>query len=238
MYNFDVYELPGPTAILEPLPVKRQWATDLPYPHAYKCFPMTLANQMGYGISFPDDIIFEWDGNMNVLPSTIKVTSGHKWVSADRGWGTVSFNTGLIFKTDEDVSMLSYPVPNLFVEGFQIFTTLLSTSFYENPWQVAGQVTRSKYKIILPARTPVSAVMPISLGQLNDSVATKRYFDAKTYAPNTGIEYHEYNRMMQKLGKTTNNYRDGVNHKGVVYGNHEVKSIKLRYDNGNLPLDE
>jgi len=25
MYNFDVYEVPGPTAILEPLPTKRQW---------------------------------------------------------------------------------------------------------------------------------------------------------------------------------------------------------------------
>jgi hypothetical protein len=223
MYNFDVYELPGPTAILEPLPTKRQWATDLPYPHAYKCFPMTLANQMGYGISFPDDIILEWDGNMNVLPSSVKVTSGHKWVNMDRGWGTVSFNTGLVFKTDEDVSMLSYPVPNLFVEGFQLFTTLISTSFFESPWQVAGQITRSNYKIVLPARTPVSAVKP---------------FEELEYNKNTGYEYHKYNAMMQKLGKTTGNYRNGVNHKGVVYGKHEVKSIKLRYDNGNLPLDE
>lgn len=238
MYNFDVYELPGPTAILEPLSVKRQWATDLPYPHAYKCFPVTLANQMGYGISFPDDIIFECDGNMNVLPSSVRVTAGHKWVYLDRGWGTVSFKTNLIFKTDEDVSMLSYPVPNLFVEGFQIFTTLISTSFFESPWQVAGQVTRSKYKIILPARTPVSAVMPISLGELNNSVATKKPFEDLELDKHTGDEYHKYNSMMQKLGKTTGLYRNAENHKGVVYGKHEVKSIKLRYDNGNLPLDE
>jgi hypothetical protein len=238
MYNFDVYELPGPTAIFEPLSVKRQWATDLPYPHAYKCFPMTLANQMGYGISFPDDIIFEWNGNQDASPNSVKVTSGHKWVYMDRGWGTVSFKTGLIFKTDEDVSMLSYPVPNLFVDGFQIFTTLISTSFFESPWQAAGQITRSNYKIILPARTPVSAVMPISLGQLNDSVATKKDFNGVRPDPNTGEAYHQYNRMIQRLGKTTNNYRDGVNHEGKVYGKHEVKSIKLRYDNGNLPLDE
>ena len=238
MYNFDVYELPGPTAILEPLSVKRQWATDLPYPHAYKCFPVSLANQMGYGISFPDDIIFEWDGNMNVLPSSVRVTAGHKWVYLDRGWGTVSFKTNLIFKTDEDVSMLSYPVPNLFVEGFQIFTTLISTSFFESPWQVAGQVTRSKYKIILPARTPVSAVMPISLGELNNSVATKKPFEDLELDKHTGDEYHKYNSMMQKLGKTTGLYRNAENHKGVVYGKHEVKSIKLRYNNGNLPLDE
>jgi hypothetical protein len=230
MYNFDVYELPGPVANLEPLPVKRQWATDLPYPHVYKCFPVTLANQMGWGISFPDDIVFEWDGNKNVLPSSIKIHSGHKWVYTDRGWGTLSFKTGLVFKTDEDVSMLSYPVPNLFVEGFQIFTTLISTSFFESPWQVAGQTTRSNYKIVLPANTPVSAVMPISLGQLNDSVATRKPFEELEHEKHTGSEYHKYNTMQQKLGNFTSNYRDGVNHKGEVYGKHEVKSIKLRYD--------
>jgi Family of unknown function (DUF6065) len=237
MYKFDVYEIPGAAAILEPLPVKRQWATDLPYPHAYKCFPVTLANQMGYGISFPDDIIFEWDGT-NTASSTVKVHAGHKWVYLDRGWGTVSFKTGLIFKTDEDVSMLSYPVPNLFVDGFQIFTTLISTSFFESAWQVAGQITRYNYKIILPARTPVSAVMPISLSQLNESVATKKPFNQLEYQKNTGSDYHNYNTMQQKLGKTTGHYRDGKNHKGVTYGKHEVKSIKLRYNDGNISLDE
>lgn len=238
MYKFDVYETSKNTAILEPLPAKRKWATDLPYPHVYKCFPVTLANQMGYGISFPDDIVFEWDGNTSVLPSTIKVIEGHKWVYLDRGWGTVSFKTNLIFKTDEDVSMLSYPVPNLFVEGFQIFTTLISTSFFEGPWQIAGQVTRSKYKIVLPAKTPVSAVMPISLAQLNESVAIKKPYNEKDHNKNTGDEYHAYNRMMQKMGEITNNYRNAENHKGEVYGSHELKSIKLRYDNGKLPLDE
>lgn len=238
MYKFDVYETSKNTAILEPLPAKRKWATDLPYPHVYKCFPVTLANQMGYGISFPDDIVFEWDGNTSVLPSTIKVIEGHKWVYLDRGWGTVSFKTNLIFKTDEDVSMLSYPVPNLFVEGFQIFTTLISTSFFESPWQIAGQVTRSKYKIVLPAKTPVSAVMPISLAQLNESVAIKKPYNEKDHNKNTGDEYHAYNRMMQKMGEITNNYRNAENHKGEVYGSHELKSIKLRYDNGKLPLDE
>lgn len=227
MYNFDVYELPGRAAILEQLPVKRQWATDHPYPNVYKCFPMTLANQMGYGISFPDDIVFEWDGE-----GSVNVISGDRWVYLDRGWGTVSFITNLIFRTDEDVSMLSYPVPNLFVDGFHTFTTLISTSFFEGSWPVAGQITKTNQRIILPARTPVSAVMPISLGHLNNSVGTKRSFNKSRIDPNTGEEYHEYNRMIQKLGKTTDNYRDGVNHKGEVYGKHEVKSIKLIYDRG------
>jgi hypothetical protein len=228
MYNFDVYELPGRNAILEPLSAKRQWATDHEYPHVYRCFPMTLANQMGYGISFPEDIVFEWDGE-----NPVNVISGDRWVYLDRGYGTVSFNTGLIFKTDEDVSMLSYPVPNLFVDGFNIFTTLISTSFFENPWPTAGQITKLNSRITLPAKTPVSAVMPISLSQLDNSVATKKSFNGKEVNPNAGKEYQKHMRMANYVGKVTDRYRDGVNHKGEVYGNHEVKSIKLKYNRSN-----
>lgn len=227
MYDFDVYEFPGRTAILEPLSAKRQWATEHLYPYVYKCFPMTLANQLGYGISFPEDIVFEWDGE-----SVVNIISGNKWVYLDRGYGTVSFNTGLTFKTNQDVSMLSYPVPNLFVDGFNIFTTLISTSFFESPFPVAGQITKFNSIITLPAKTPVSAVMPISLSQLDNSVATKKSFNGKV-EPNTGKQYHDHVREMNRIGKTTDNYRNAVNHKGEVYGEHEVKSIKLKYNKKN-----
>lgn len=231
MYNFDVYEFPGHAAILEPLSAKRQWATDHEYPYVYKCFPMTLANQLGYGISFPEDIVFEWDGK-----NKVNVISGNKWVYLDRGYGTVSFNTGLTFKTDQDVSMLAYPVPNLFVEGFNIFTTLISTSFFEPPYPVAGQITKLNLRITLPAKTPVCAVLPISLSQLDNSVATKKSFNGKKVEPNTGKEYHDYSRAMNLLGKTTDFYRNALNLKGEIYGKHEVKSIKLIYNKGNNSL--
>jgi hypothetical protein len=225
MYSFDVYEFPGRAAILEPLSAKRQWATDHEYPYVYKCFPMTLANQLGYGISYPDDIVFEWDGK-----NKVNVISGNQWVYLDRGYGTVSFNTGLTFKTDQDVSMLIYPVPNLFVEGFNIFTTLISTSFFESPLPAAGQITKTNLRITLPAKTPVFAVMPISLSYLDNSVATKKSLTGKKVEPNTGKEYHDHSRAINQMGKTTDNYRNAVNLKGEVYGSHEVKSIKLRYD--------
>jgi hypothetical protein len=230
MYSFDVYEMPGRNvATLAPLSAKREWATNLPYPHAYKCFPLTSANQFGWGISFPDDIMFRWNGKWDASPNNIEVFSGHKWVNFNRGWGIVSFNTGLVLKTSEDLTMLGYPVPNQFIDGFQVFTSLISTSFFQGPWQVAGQITRPKEMITIKAGTPVGALMPMPLGKINESVATKKPFADLNWDLQLLSEYNVVVDKANRSGEVTNFYRDGVNHKNDKLGEHEVKSIKLWY---------
>jgi hypothetical protein len=229
MYNFDVYEMPGNSATLAPLSAKREWATTLPYPHAYKCFPITLANQFGWGISFPDDIMFRWNGKMDATADNIEVFSGHKWVDFNRGWGIVSFNTGLVFKTSEDLTMLGYPVPNEFIDGFQVFTSLISTSFFQKPYQLAGQITRAKEMITIKAGTPVGAIMPMPLADINESTATKKPFAHLNMDMQSLVEYSAIVGEANRNGEITNFYRNGVDHKDTKLGNHEVKSIKLWY---------
>jgi hypothetical protein len=229
MYNFDVYEMPGNSATLAPLSAKREWATDLPYPHAYKCFPITLANQFGWGISFPDDIMFRWNGKYDATSDNIEVFSGHKWVDFNRGWGIVSFNTGLVFKTSENFTMLGYPVPNEFIDGFQVFTSLISTSFFQKPYQLAGQITRAKEMITIKAGTAIGAIMPMPLADINESTATKKPFADLNMDMHSLAEYSAVVGEANKNGEITNFYRNGVDHKNNNLGNHEVKSIKLWY---------
>jgi len=230
MHNFDVYEMPGNSAILSPLSAKREWATDLPYPHAYKCFPITLANQFGWGISFPDDIMFRWNGNYNPFDNNIEVFSGHKWLSFNRGWGIVSFNTGLVFKTDENLTMLGYPVPNQFIDGFQVFTSLISTSFFQKPYQLAGQITRAKEMITIKAGTPVGAIMPVSLTDINESTATKKPFADLNMDMQELSDYSDVINKANKNNEITNFYRNATDHKNKKLGNHELRSIKLWYN--------
>jgi len=229
MYSFDVYEMPGNCATLAPLSAKREWATDLPYPHAYKCFPITLANQFGWGISFPDDIMFRWNGKMDGTANNVEVFSGHRWVDFNRGWGIVSFNTGLVFKTSENFTMLGYPVPNEFIDGFQVFTSLISTSFFQKPYQLAGQITRAKEIITIKAGTPIGAIMPVSLAEINESTAIKKPFADLNMDMQSLAEYSVFVGEANKNGEVTNFYRDAVDHKDNKLGEHEVKSIKLWY---------
>lgn len=226
MYSFK-YSLMDPSVKFEPLPGDRQWQDELPNNHAYRCFPLTLANRYGWGISFPEDISFIWNGIKSASKDNVKALSGDRWIDFSRGWGVVSFRTGLFFETDQDVTMLGYPVPNNFINDFQIFTYLISTSFYK-PWQLAGQITEPNKVITIKAGTPVGAVMPISLSQINNSEAIR----VSTDQMQIDFEYYsEYSKEVTKRNQQsewTNFYRNGTNHFEEKIGEHEVKSIKLR----------
>ena len=46
---------------LRPAPAQRHWMDELP--HAYKCLPLVVANQWGWQILCPTEVVVTWDGN-------------------------------------------------------------------------------------------------------------------------------------------------------------------------------
>lgn len=220
---------PGDTANIEQLDAKRGWMDETPERHAYMCFPLNLTNRLGWGISFPEDIRFIWDGITDTTPDHIKVLEGEKFVGTQRGNATLSFNTGLRFITDESTSMLAMPVPNAFIRGVQCYTTLISTSFFIHMLPIAWRVLEPNLEIVIPAGTPVATVLPISLTKLQsdyelqiveDQPAGEYWDEVKKYGDVTIIK--------NGVGDWSKMYRDAVDYNGDPIGSHETKSIRLK----------
>lgn len=235
MHKLTVYKAYD-GANIEQLPVKRDWMDKTVDAHAYRCFPVTLTNSLGWGISFPEDISFVWDGISDTRGDHVKILQGKKYCYTERANATISFKTGLTFRTSEDVTLLQMPVPNMFIDGAQPFTTLISTSFFGGELPCAWKITKPNLPITIKANTPVISVLPISLNQLQNS---ELFIDDIKNLPPIRIE-EEYNevehlKITKKIleqGKWTNFYRDAVDYKGNKLGNHEVKNIKLKTING------
>jgi hypothetical protein len=151
------------SANIDQLSLTRDWLDETDNRHAYHCFPMSLVNRLGWGISFPEEISFIWDGVKNASPDPVKILSGHKYAHPDRGNATVSFNTGIKFSSDENVSLLTMPVPNQFIDGSSCISTIVSTSVLVGEMPIAWKITRPNTKIIIPANTPIAAILPISI---------------------------------------------------------------------------
>jgi Family of unknown function (DUF6065) len=217
------------TAHIEELGAKRDWMDETPDRHAYMCFPISLTNRLGWGISFPEDIRFIWDGITDTTDTHIKVLEGEKYVYLGRGNATISFNTGLIFKTDENTTILSMPVPNQFIRGAQAYTTLISSSFYKPELPLAWRCTEPNVEVFIPAGTPVAAILPISLGTLENDYELAVSDDYPTY--DYWEELRKYGDAAQEkngVGDWSKMYRDAVDHTGNVVGQHETKSIRLK----------
>lgn len=229
MKEISVTKMSPEAAHIEQLQVKRDWMDDTYDKHAYMCVPVTLTNRLGWGISFPKDIRFIWDGVTDTTPDHIKILEGEEFVSTTRGNATISFISRLIFKTDEDTTMLAMPVPNQFIRGAQSYTTLISTSFYVHDLPLAWRVTEPNLEIVIPAGTPVAAVLPISVSGLeseyqlsiSDKYPGQEYWDEVR-------KYGEIVEIKNNVGDWSRMYREALNYRGEVIGKHETKSIRLK----------
>lgn len=229
MKTIEVHKGYPHTATIAPLPATRDWMDSSHDKHAYMCFPMALTNRLGWGISFPDDIVFVWDGIDDTTPNHVKVLKGEQWATPKRGNATISFETGLILKTDPDTTMLTMPVPNQFIAGTQCFTTLISTSFYMPPLPIAWKLTEANKEITIPAGTPVAAVLPISLGNLENNYTME--IKEEILNGDYWQEVKKYGDAAQEknaVGDWSKMYRDAVDYTGASVGKHETKSIKLK----------
>jgi len=225
MNKVYVYKTEGPKTILSPLESNREWMHENKY--AYNCFPITLPNKMGFGISFPVDISFIWKGKSTEgHDGDIEVLSGKEHCYFERGGGVIGFPTNLVFKTNENLSLLSIPVPNQFVDGAQCFTSIISTSFYTGALHIVWKVTSPNKVITIKAGTPVAAIVPISLSQINNSTAI-----INDTPPTDVIHGFDYVEAMTEYGRinsrTSDWYKKAIDHEGNKIGKHEINSFKF-----------
>lgn len=228
MYNIQAYTTREGHGKLDTMPIKRPWMDETYDAHAYHCFPVTLANGLGWSISFPEEIRFIWDGISDSTPDHVKIISGDKYIHTGRANGTISFNTGLMFRTPEDVSLVTMPVPNYFHSGFQPFTTLISTSFFKGELPAAARILKANEEIVIEANTPVLSVLPISLGALQNSEITFHPLSDLKSSDFASAEYSNKVYELNRQGQWSDYYRNATDHLGNSIGSHEVKSIKLR----------
>jgi hypothetical protein len=234
MHNINVYRINENSADINPLSVKRDWMDETYDAHAYKCFPLSLTNSLGWGLSFPKDITFIWDGISDSTAGHVKVLEGHEYVYTERANATISFKTGLMFRTKENISILQMPAPNYLYKGAQPLTTLMSTSFYKGDLPCAWRITEPNVKITIKANTPFISVIPISLSELqNSEVVMKQMTDLPLDYFNDKIGYSEAVVDINKSGLWSNFYRNATDHLGKILGKHEVKSLKLKVKESN-----
>ena len=230
MYNVNIFSFSDNVANIEELSIKRDWMDEVPSHGAYNCFPLTLANKFGIGISFPEKISFKWNGEMDKANQILDIYEGKDFCYVDRGLGTIAFNTNLTFETDENVSTLIMPVPNQYIEGLQVLTSIISTSFFSGSIHIVCKITKPNYLIEIEKNTPIATFLPISLNQFENSniYINKDIFNRKNKIIHDSIEYgNALKEYGLKYKKPANWYRNAIDQNENIIGKHELMSFKF-----------
>jgi hypothetical protein len=224
MYNIDAY-VGNPnkkSAQIKQLPLKRDWI----HSTTYNCFPVGFANTFGYGVYFDEDISFIWDGD---VANPAKAVLGKDYVWEGRGEGTVSFVTNLVFKSDPDVSLITLPVPNHFIQGASVITTILSTSFFTSEFSIVLKIDENfaGKEITIPAGTPVACILPISIAQFNNSTINIKPGPFPFERTHDRDDYIKAIKDFMAKGINPRFYKKGIDEKGNKIGSHEVDKFVL-----------
>ena len=212
---------------LEPMSIKRDWMDETPQGHAYRCHPVTSANVIGWSISSPVDIKFIWNGINDTSNATVTILEGQNYVYTGRGQSSVSFNTGFILRTNQDVSVLTITPQNYFNPDVEVMSSLISTSFLNTDFPLAIKCMTANKEITIKAGTPIATIIPISLTSLKDeSVEIVNFTHTQEYSDALNA-YGAAAQEINKMGEWTDWYRNAVNEKGESVGSHEVKNLKL-----------
>ena len=227
MFNILVEKMQGNLFDIAPMTIKREWMDATSENHAYRCFPVTQANVIGWSLSCTEDIVFTWDGINDQTDQHVKINSPEGSYPG-RGQSSISLNTGLVFRTEKDVSILTINPVNYFNEDFETISNLISTSFYDNPLPLAIKAKKPNVQTVIKAGTPIATIIPISLTNLNNStINIIEYTDLNNLRQNANIEYGNEAQKLNSKGNWTDWYRDAVNEKQESLGQHEVKTLKL-----------
>jgi hypothetical protein len=233
MSILKVYKRHDDALIVNPLPVQRDWMDDTPGKHAYRCYPVTTANTVGWTLSAPFDISFVWDGINDTTGDHIKVIEGVENTYTGRGQSSLSINSGIIIESEKDISVLTITPQNYFYKDFEVISSLISTSFMDKEFPVAIKALTPNKTITIKAGQPIATIIPISLTRLKDQTVEVLDFVESEEYNNRIKSYGDAAQAINKSGEWTDWYRDAVNEKGEKVGEHEVKALKLKVVNNS-----
>lgn len=232
MFNILVEQDVYSNMKISPMSIKRDWMDATSEKHAYRCFPVTQANVIGWSISCLNDISFIWNGINDQTGNNVKILQGEETCYTGRGQSTLSFNTGLHFKTTEELSLFTINPVNYFSDDFETMSSLISISFFDNPLPLAIKARSANKEILIKAGTPLATIIPISLSGLNNSsIEINEYQDLDNKKQEANKSYGDAAQKINQSGKFTDWYRNAVNEKGESIGSHEVKTLKLQVIN-------
>jgi hypothetical protein len=228
MLNISVEKFQNSIVEIAPMSIKRDWMDATPDKHAYRCFPVTQANMVGWSLSLSEDLSFVWNGINNTSADNVQILKGSDFSYSGRGQSTVSINTGLTFRTEESISLVTINPVNYFNDDFETISSLISTSWLDTGFPLAIKAKIPNKEITIKSGTPIATIIPISLTAMdNTSIEIFDYSDPDKKRQIAHQSYGEAAQKINNLGQWTDWYRDAVNEKGETLGKHEAKVLRL-----------
>ncbi len=151
---------------LSAAPISRQWMDETPQRFAYRCLPMTLANQAGWMIGCPRSFVASWNGGPGNSDTVFSFQDGppDDRISSIFGHGIITFNMPYLFRTPKGINMWVKGPSNWPKHGLQALEGLVETDWTSASFTMNWKITRAGETVRFARGEPCCMVVPYPRG--------------------------------------------------------------------------
>jgi len=164
---------------------KRTWMDNTKSKYAYRCLPMTIANQASWDVLCPSNVEFDWSGDDSTQSLNIKyINKGddfYEFASSLFGYGIITFHVDFVIKTTANTSIYVKGPANSSKHGIQPLEGIVETFWLPFSFTMNWKFTQPG-KTSFQKDEPLFTFFPIDLEYLESfSLETKNLSDDNTF---------------------------------------------------------
>jgi hypothetical protein len=146
---------------------QRDWMDRTPNKFAYRCLPLTMANQTGMWVFQPVGFTAVWNGHWQ--PGNVQFIYDSdpglwsQWINDQFGEGIITWNVPFLFRTQPAGTRLLVTGPtNYFKHGIQPLTAIVESDWIYMSFTMNWKITSSKLPIRFDVGEPLLQVIPLA----------------------------------------------------------------------------
>ncbi len=155
---YEVVENPPP---IQTANRRRDWMDETQDRFAYRCLPLSIANQTGWEVLSPAGFTARWNGKNGLDAISIKFDEApSSLIGSHFGHGILTFNLGYLFRTTKAHNLWVKGPTNQFKDGISALEGIIETDWTPFTFTMNWQFTRKRHKIRFEKDEPVCTILP------------------------------------------------------------------------------
>ncbi len=145
---------------------QRDWMDSTPSRFAYRCLPLTIANQTGLWVKNPVGFTATWQGSEQPHSIDFQFDESapiwEKWVSNEFGAGIITWNTPFLFRTKPAGSRLLVSGPaNSFKDNAHPLTAIIESDWMTMSFTMNWKIMRPGNPVRFEVGEPLFQAIPV-----------------------------------------------------------------------------
>ncbi len=212
----------------------RDWVEALPERFAYRCLPLTMANQTGWELLNPVAFTARWNGKNGLDAIDIRFHGEPSaLVGSHFGHGVLTFSPGYLFRTTKSHNLWVKGPANRPKDGIAPLEGIIETDWAPFTFTMNWQFTRSRHKVTFEPDEHVATIFPYPrhYARKFDAVRQPLGTDRKLYQQYVDWRNDRlaFNEKLKEAGSDAQKerwqrkYMTGRDMEGRTFAGHETK---------------